>query len=100
MLQWEHDVKVSAWHTYRLTESSVTMLWVVVLRRVLSIHPSVIMIIPFTHPSLNPVPLCISCFQTSLCFMFPFYFAFLFPLFYFRSPNPNPDICLIPATLT
>ena len=32
--------------------------------------------------------------------MFPFYFAFSFPLFYFRSLNPDPDICPFSATLT
>ena len=42
----------------------------------------------------------VSCFWTLLCFMFPLYFTFLSPLFYFCSPNPDPDICLIPATLT
>ena len=80
--------------------SSVTTLWAVGLQQVQSSIPSIIMIIPFTHLSLNPVPLHVLCFRTSLCFMFLFYFAFSFPLFYFCSPNPDPDICPIPATLT
>ena len=84
-------------HCYTLShpetrQVSVTALWAVGLRRVQSSIPSIIMIILFTHPSLNPIPLRISCFQTLLRFMFPFYFAFLFPLFYFQSLNPNPDI--------
>ena len=31
--------------------------------------------------------------------MLPFYFIFLFPLFYFRTPNPNPDILLRPHNI-
>ena len=81
MLQWEHDVKVSAWRTYTFC-------------------PSIITITLFTHPSPNSVPLCVSCFWTSLCFMFPFYFTFSFPLFYFHSLNPDSDMCPILITLT
>ena len=40
----------------------------------------------------------VSCFQSSFCFMFPFLFAISIP-FYFRTPNPDRDICPILITL-
>ena len=84
----------------RDSPSSVTVLWAVGLQRVHSSILSVIMIIPFTHPSPNSVSPYVSCFRFLLCFMFPFLFAFSV-LSYFRplSLNPDPDICPIHITL-
>ena len=80
--------------------SSVTILWAVGLRRVHSSVLSVIMIIPFTHPSPNsvPPPFHVSDLRFVSCFRSYSQIPFR-SIFNPRTPNPDPDICPFLVTL-